>query len=122
MAIMRDVSRNDHIGIAGHRRCDLHSIFKIAHAHRQRLPHALSVAAGDASESQQVGNKLSPLCIASGNAKDVIDVRDRMPGDERAAWCLLAPFDDRTALINKSFTIERDVQKNVGIEENLQQL
>lgn len=109
MPIIRDISRNDQIGVAGHRGCDLHGIFKIAHAHRERLAHALRVTAGDASESKQVGDELSPLRITSGHAKDIINIRDRMPGNERAAWRLLAPFQYRATLVDESFPTERDV-------------
>ena len=52
MAIIRHISCDNQIGIARLRRGDLHGVFKIAHAHRQRMSHAFGATAGDGSETE----------------------------------------------------------------------
>ena len=88
---------------------DLQSILEIAQAHREGTAHGLSSTTTNIRKAKQIGDKLPAFCITSRNTKHVIKIRDRMPRDERAARCLLAPFQYRTALIDKSFAVERDV-------------
>jgi hypothetical protein len=45
-----------------------------------------------------------------------------MPRDQRAAWRLLAPFQNSAALVDEGFAIERDVQENISVDENLRRL
>lgn len=122
MAIIRHVSRDNQVGIDGHRRCHLHGIFEIAHPHRERLPHAFRVAAGDSGEAKQVGYKLAACRVTFCDAKDVVGVRHGMPGNERASWRLLAPFYYSATVVNEGCAIQRHVQKDIGIDKNLQRL
>src|SRR3569623_98840 len=112
------ITSRDYVGATGRRRGDLKGVFEISHRQTGRICRTCSRGLRDPAKLKQVHQKFFCSGRSMVRGQKVMEIRERMPGDEAGCFSALYRFVQRRAGRNVGLTIESNIDQDIGIEQN----
>ena len=97
---------------------DLHCVLEVGHLKRNRITERRGVPGRNRHEPGEFGDEVACVRIPASGRHEVVEVRQGVPRDERAAHTALYPIKELGRWSRMRVAIEGDVDQHVRVEQD----